>query len=55
MFAADGMLKCTVDEPRTQVWTPSGPTHHKHIEYRLLLFVQNIKVNLRGEFVCWCV
>lgn len=51
---------CTVNEPRTQVWTPSRLMHHNHIEYRLLLLVQNIKVNLRGElcvlvFLIGCV
>lgn len=41
---------CTVDKPRTQVWTPSQLMDHNRIECRLLLFVQNIKVNLRGQF-----
>lgn len=42
----------------TQVWTPSRLMRRNRIEYRLLLFVQNIKVNLGGElcvFVCLIV
>lgn len=49
-FAVDSKQPtCTLDEPRTQVWIPSRLMHRNRIEYRLLLFVQNIKVNLGGE------
>lgn len=40
------------------MWTPSRLMHHSRIEYRLLLFAQNIKANLGGElcvFVCLIV
>lgn len=48
-FATDGALQtCAVSGRRTQVSTSSRPMHHNRIEYRLLLFVQNMKVNLGG-------